>query len=584
MSLRQLRNSITALLLFPFLMPLAPRATAGTLSGSFNAVATGSNVNLTAAGPLDWVHWGLYTETSVNRKDGVVPQISDFTVLDASNGFAYVYQYTDNANGYSWSDGAPMPAVTNTTTGVWAYGVPAIGSGFQITAPASTSLRTLKVFVGVFAAQGHFEASLSDGSAPNYTEFSLINIRNGPGRVYTLQYAANSAGQTLRIRWTLLTTRAADGNVTLQAAALSAVGANNPPLVTLTNPANYASFAAPATIDLGAKASDLDGTISKVEFFEASTKLGEASVSPYHYAWNNVPKGRHFLSAVATDNGGETSTSPPVEIFVYGTGGSLTGSVALPPTTLNLTTEGTADWVHWGLSSPSSSDRKSSITQKIGNLISLGTNPVQRFADNHTAFSWSDGTPTTNASNTPTGVFVTGVTNGFQFTLPADTTPRRLKVYAGCYAAQATFEAFLGDFSAPPYLNTTTLSNFFGSSSAVFTLDYTAASAGQTLTVIVRSAKLFDLDYGNVTLASATLQGGPPEPLPVHILNPTRVGNDFIFSFASQTGRTYSIQYTPSLNPIDWQPLTSVPGTGATVSITNQNVTATQRFYRVETQ
>ena len=145
---------------------LASRFPAGaaSLTASFAAIPQGSNVVLTVAGPVDWVHWGLYTETSLDRKAGVAPLISDFTLLDATNGFAYVYEFADNYNGYTWSDGTPTAAVTNTTTGVWAYGVPAAGSGFLITAPADTTLRTLSVYVGAFAAAGKFEASLSDNS------------------------------------------------------------------------------------------------------------------------------------------------------------------------------------------------------------------------------------------------------------------------------------------------------------------------------------------------------------------------------------------------------------------------------------
>ena len=577
------RRFLPALIFLLAIRLVAQRAAAGTISGTFNTVPAGSNVNLTAAGPIDWVHWGLYTETSVDRKDGVIPQISDFTLLDASNGFAYVYQYADNANGYSWSDGTPTASVTNTTTGVWAYGVPAIGSGFQISVPADTSLRTLKVFVGAFAALGRFEASLSDDSAPAYVESSLTNIRNGPGRVYSIQYAAGSAGQTLYIRWSLLMPRAADGNVTLQAAVLTAGGANNPPLVMVTNPVNNAVFSAPANILIEAKASDLDGTVSQVEFYEGANKLGAANGSPYSFSWNNVSPGHYFLTAVATDNGNETSTSAPVEVFVYGTGGSLAGDVALPATAVNLTGEGTADWAHWGSFAADSFDHKNLVAQKISNFTPLGTNAVRQYSDNRTAFSWTDGTPMPVTNSTPTGVFITGITNGFLLTAPANTSSRRLRVYTGCYGAQASFQAFLSDFSAAPYIDTT-LSNVFGNSYAVYTLDYAAASAGQSLTVVLRSSKLFDLDFGNVTLQAATLQGGPPEPLPVFILNPMRIGNNFILSFVTEAGRTYAVQYTSSLNPIDWRPLTDVPGNGALISVTNQDVTATQRFYRVQTE
>src|SRR5256714_11604836 len=236
---------------------LVQAAHAGILTGGYNTVTTGSNVNLTAAGPIDWVHWGLYTESSLDRKDGVVPEIGDFTLLDSSNGYAYVYQYSDNYNGYSWSDGTPTVSVNDTTTGVWAYGVPTMGSGFTFTVPAGTNTRMLKVFVGAFAAGGEFEASLSDKSASPYTAAPLPNLRNGPGWVFSIAFAANSPSQTLTIKWRLIATRAGDGNLTLQAAALAAMGANNPPLVTLTNPVNYASFPAPANISLSAKASDV---------------------------------------------------------------------------------------------------------------------------------------------------------------------------------------------------------------------------------------------------------------------------------------------------------------------------------------
>src|SRR5207249_6494617 len=128
-------------------------------------------------------------------------------------------------------------------------------------------------------------------------------------------------------------------------------------------------------------------------------------------------------------------------------------------------------------------------------------------------------TPTATASGASNGVYVIGVGNGFVLSAPADTNSRRLKVYAGCYSAQATFEAYLSDFTAPVYTDMS-LSNFFGNSYAVYTLDYAAASAGQSLTVVIRSSKLFDFDYGNVTIQAATLEGGPPEPLPVVLADP----------------------------------------------------------------
>src|SRR5207247_2308835 len=45
------------------------------------------------------------------------------------------------------------------------------------------------------------------------------------------------------------------------------------------------------------------------------------------------------------------------------------------------------------------------------------------------------------------------------------------------------------------------------SSDLVYTLDYSAASAGQSLIVQFKSLTLYDFDFGNVTLQSATLVG-----------------------------------------------------------------------------
>ncbi len=481
---------------------------AATLTGSFSSIPKGTVINLSAAGPVDWVHWGLYTATSLDRKAGVTPQISDFIPLDNTNGGVSIYQFSDNYNGYAWSDGTPTATVTNTTTGVWAYGSPAVESGFEISVPADTTVRTLKVYVGAFAAEGLFTASLSDGSAAPYNDFSLSNKTNGPSGAYSIQYAANSPGQTLTVGWTLKQVvnprYILSANVTLQAAALTSSGANNPPIVSITSPTENATITASANITITADASDFDGKVAKVEFYDGPDKLGADTTSPYSYSWNSVPAGYHVLTAVATDTNADFSISEPVEIFVNGTGGTLSGVNGIPPSALDLTLEGTSDWAHWGLTDATSFDHKNGVTQRISDLTVLGTNVFQQYGDNLTAFSWSDGTPTASAANSTTGVYITGQTNGFEMQVPADTTTKRLKVYVGLYGARGNFQAYLSDFSARAYTDTT-LSNVYGNSYAVFTLDYSAASAGQSLIIQYRSMALYDFDFGNVTFQAATL-------------------------------------------------------------------------------
>jgi beta-glucanase (GH16 family) len=92
--------------------------------------------------------------------------------------------------------------------------------------------------------------------------------------------------------------------------------ANLAPTVSLTAPANGASFTAPASINITATAADTDGTISKVDFYNGNTLLGSDATSPYSYSWTNVPAGNYTISAVATDNGGLTTTSATRSVSV----------------------------------------------------------------------------------------------------------------------------------------------------------------------------------------------------------------------------------------------------------------------------
>src|ERR1017187_9847243 len=63
------------------------------------------------------------------------------------------------------------------------------------------------------------------------------------------------------------------GSVTVQAA-------NVPPSVAITAPTNGAVFAAPWTGAIKATASDSDGTVSKVDFFAGTTRLGTVTSPP----------------------------------------------------------------------------------------------------------------------------------------------------------------------------------------------------------------------------------------------------------------------------------------------------------------
>ncbi len=93
--------------------------------------------------------------------------------------------------------------------------------------------------------------------------------------------------------------------------------ANTPPLVTITGPASGSVLpAGDVTIDV--TASDPDGSIARVDFYDGFTYLGEDTTAPYSFVWTSVPDGCYHLVARAIDNLGGFETDA-VDITV-GTG------------------------------------------------------------------------------------------------------------------------------------------------------------------------------------------------------------------------------------------------------------------------
>jgi len=127
----------------------------------------------------------------------------------------------------------------------------------------------------------------------SYSPFSYT-WSNPPAGNYTLTAKATDAGG-------LATTSA---GITLHVVADAA------PTVNITSPANNAIITnPPVAIPITAMATDSDGTVSKVEFYNGTTLLGTVSSSPYTFTWTNVPSGTYTVFAKAYDNANITSLS-----------------------------------------------------------------------------------------------------------------------------------------------------------------------------------------------------------------------------------------------------------------------------------
>jgi hypothetical protein len=177
---------------------------------------------------------------------------------------------------------------------------------------------------------------------------------------------------------------------------------------------------------------------------------------------------------------------------------------------VDLTELGTLDWAHWGLDDTSDINRKSGVEPAIATFWQIGGSPILRLACCND-FSWSDGTPTSTADDVVGGVFIDtdrASGDGLRFSVAAGTAPRRLTVYVGGWCARLRFEAALT--GAPPFSHKFDVPGEDWST-AVYQLDFAAASEGGSLTVtyLIDENPCTKDDLGEAWLLAATLAEPP---------------------------------------------------------------------------
>jgi uncharacterized repeat protein (TIGR01451 family) len=211
--------------------------------------------------------------------------------------------------------------------------------------------------------------SVSPASECEYDEGSVIchlgSLNSGASRIVTIVVRPSErsghfppGGRTIS-NSAFVRSDEVDPNTANNSASQSTLAkpaSNASPTITITSPAALATLPGPANISLIAAASDSDGSISKVEFFDGATLIGIADAiggGQYRKFWNNVGFGEHTILALATDNLGKVASASPVGIFINGTAviritspspgtvlppsvsTTITASVSLPPGTIN---------------------------------------------------------------------------------------------------------------------------------------------------------------------------------------------------------------------------------------------------------
>jgi hypothetical protein len=187
-----------------------------------------------------------------------------------------------------------------------------VRDSFVYTSPTSFSSALGRVsgnvYVGRTSAGGVGNSvDINGDGAPDAT-FSascgfVLQLQNGvPTKVETdLNVTATISGRNYNL-------------IAYAPVAVAPPSGNLPPTVSIVT--NGTSFTAPATVTLTATASDSNGTVSKVDFYQGTTLLGTDTTSPYTFTKSSLAVGTYAFSAKATDNLGAVGSSNIVTVTV----------------------------------------------------------------------------------------------------------------------------------------------------------------------------------------------------------------------------------------------------------------------------
>jgi uncharacterized repeat protein (TIGR02059 family) len=182
-----------------------------------------------------------------------------------------------------------------------------------ITSPAINSSFTSPANISITA-----NAIDNDGSV-SLVEFYNGNTKLGSSSASPYSFTWNNvtAGN---YSLTIIATDNLSAKTTSSAISISVINnisaPNMHPVVKILNPRKGNAYANLSSVEIDATASDPDGTISKVEFYNGKVKLVELTSAPYTYIWKDVAAGNYSITAVATDNLNDTTLSSPVEFVV----------------------------------------------------------------------------------------------------------------------------------------------------------------------------------------------------------------------------------------------------------------------------
>lgn len=466
-------------------------------------VAPAASVALSTEGSYDWAHWGATAANSFNVR-GTSPgdRISNYS-LTGSGGTVTRATFTSPA--FTWSGGSPT-ATGNTGSGIYIGG--AQNRGFAITAPATNGqARVLKLYVAAQNTTGGLTFSMADGSV-NASAASLAVGSTLTHRVYTVTYRSNSATSNLRAEWKQTTT-ASSGRVYLEAATVAPVSDLTPGDTSISSgPAEGSTITTPTTSFAFAISGDTASTVPGY-----LCKFDSAAYAPCTSPVTSptLSNGSHTFSVKSVDQNGNVDSSPATRNFTVAIPPTKLqiGTISTTPSSVNLTSAGTAGWAHWGTSyqlfesSYFTPTRMNNVSASvISNVSKVGSSATAaRVTSSVPSYSWSNGP---SGSPSATALSIGGASGrGFRVTLAgASGAERTAYLYLGVINTTGKLDLSLSDGSAPA-VSTTALTA--GSTVAHYIVPVTYRATNGSATLSATIAQNTTASSGRVYLESVAL-------------------------------------------------------------------------------
>ncbi|MBF0503303.1 MAG: S8 family serine peptidase, partial [Candidatus Riflebacteria bacterium] len=313
----------------PFTCPWTP-GTAGTYSITAKAIDTNNNaktstsfqlvvnaeptVSMTSPANNTVVTTGanITLSANANDSDGTISKVEffrDATKIgeDTSSPFSFSWIVDVHPGNYSLTAKATDNNGATKTCALVSMIVNALPT-VSITSPTNNAVVNAGSNVTITA-----DAADSDGTIAKvefYQGSTLLG--QSTSAPYSYLWSSPIAGNYV------LTTKATDNNGATKTSAAVSMTVNTLPTVSITSPANNSVFTAGSSVTITVDAADSDGSIAKVEFFQGSTLLGQATSAPYSYTWPSPVAGNYTIITKATDNNGATKTSAAISMTVNG--------------------------------------------------------------------------------------------------------------------------------------------------------------------------------------------------------------------------------------------------------------------------